>query len=285
MSSNAKKREGAAGARVIGAGLAAALRALSFPFGNEMGSRIAGHAAFLVAPIVQVRTSRGTMRFWCPSSTSAKYAVNFMRYEPDTRAWIESRVKAGDHMWDVGANIGAYTLYASLLAGVTVTAFEPVANTYAALVKNVSLNPFAKETVALPIALSNANTLAPYYLRNTEVGGAMHALGAPETFDGPFEAVGVQNVVSLRGDDLVKNFGAHPPDHVKLDVDGHELFVLMGMTGILPDIRTLWIEMEDGADASGENARIEAFLLGKGFTIMQTGRNCLFVNGRLAPRG
>jgi FkbM family methyltransferase len=257
------------------------VRALSFLFGKEMGSRIAGHAAFLVAPTVRVRTLRGTMSFWCPSSTSAKYAVNFMRYEPDTRAWIETRVRAGDHMWDVGANIGAYTLYASLLPGVTVTAFEPVAGTYSALVKNVSLNPFAKETVALPIALSDKNALAPFYLRNTDVGGAMHALGAPETFDGPFEAVSVQCVVSLRGDDLVNNFAARAPDHVKLDVDGHELRVLKGMTGILPGIRTLWIEMEDEADASGENAHIRTFLLDQGFKIEQRGRNSLFVNGRL----
>jgi len=268
--------------RVIGSGLASALRVLSLPFGKEMGSRIAGHASQLVAPIVNVTTPRGTMRFWCPSSTSAKYAVNFMRYEPDTRAWIESHVKPGSHMWDVGANIGAYTLYASLAVGVTVTAFEPVAGTFAALVKNISLNPFAKETIALSLALSDANALAPFYLRNMEVGGAMHALGAPETFDGRFEAASVQHVVSIRGDELVQRFGARPPDHVKLDVDGHELRVLKGMSGVLAAVRTLWIEMEDAAEISGENARIENYLSGFGFTVERNGRNCLFVNPRQA---
>jgi FkbM family methyltransferase len=266
---------------MIGAGLAAALRALTFAFGKEMGSRIAGHAAFRVAPIVKVNTARGVMRFWCPSSTSAKYAVNFLRYEPDTRAWIETHVRSGDHMWDIGANIGAYTLYASLVPGVTVTAFEPVANTYAALTKNISLNPFAKDVVALSLALSDGNGLVPFYLRNTEVGGAMHALGAPETFDGPFEVASIETVVAIKGEDLVKNFGARPPDHVKLDVDGHELRVLKGMAGLLPAIRTLWIEMEDAAELSGENARIEAFLVGLGFSISRAGRNRLFINAKL----
>jgi FkbM family methyltransferase len=264
--------------RVIGSGLAAALRALSFPFGREMGSRIAGHASQLVAPIVRVDTPRGAMRFWCPSSTSAKYAINFMRYEPDTRAWIETHIKPGEHMWDIGANIGAYTLYASLLSGVTATAFEPVAGTYAALVRNISLNPAAKETVALSVALSDANALAPFYLRNTEVGGAMHALGAPETFDGRFEEASVQYVVAMRGDELVHRFGARSPDHVKLDVDGHELRVLKGMSGVLGSVRTLWIEMEDAAELSGENARIETYLSGFGFSVERTGRNRLFVN-------
>ena len=262
--------------------MAAAVRALSLPFGKEMGSRIAGHAAFRVAPIVSVKTPRGNMRFWCPSSTSAKYAVNFMRYEPDTRAWIETHVKPGEHMWDVGANIGAYTLYASLMPGVAVTALEPVANTYAALVRNLSLNPPAKNAVALAVALSDRDTLAPFYLRNTEVGGAMHALGAPETYDGPFEAESVQHVVAMRGDDLVRTLGARAPDHVKIDVDGHELRVLEGMSGVLAQVRTFWIEMEDAADASGENARIEAFLSTRGFTVERTGRNRLFVNRNLA---
>ncbi len=246
-----------------------------------MGSRIAGHASLLVAPIVTVRTSRGVMRFWCPSSTSAKYAINFMRYEPDTRAWIEAQVKPGEHLWDVGANIGAYTLYATLQAGVTATAFEPVAGTYAALIKNISLNPAAEATVALPIALSDTNALSPFYLRNLEIGGAMHALGQPETFDGRFEPAAVQHVVSLRGDDLVTQYGARPPDHIKLDVDGHELRVLKGMSAILPKVRTLWIEMEDAAEASGENARIESYLESLGFCVQRTGRNRMFVNAKL----
>jgi FkbM family methyltransferase len=282
----AKKRQGIVAARPIGAGLAAALRALSLPFGREMGARIAGHASSLVAPIVNTATPRGPMRFWCPSSTSAKYAVNFMRYEPDTRDWIESSVKSGDHMWDVGANVGAYTLYASLVRGVTVTAFEPVANTYAVLVKNLALNPFAKETVALCLALSDENKVAPFFLRNTEAGGALHALGAPEAVDGPFDAAGVQSVISLRGDDLVRSFGARAPDHVKIDVDGHELRVLKGLTGFLPSVRTLWVEMVGAADVSGENKRIEKLLEDYGFAIQRPGPgpNRLFINEARAVR-
>jgi FkbM family methyltransferase len=264
--------------RAIGSGLAGALRAISIPFGKEMGSRIAGHASQLVAPVVSVQTPRGAMRFWCPSSTSAKYAVNFMRYEPDTRGWIEAHVTPGHHMWDIGANIGAYTLYASLAKGVTVTAFEPVAGTYAALVKNISLNPCAKDSVALALALSDGNAIAPFYLRNTEAGSAMHALGEPETFDGRFEAERVEHVVSMRGDELMQRFGARKPDHIKIDVDGHELRVLKGLSGILSAVRTLWIETEEAAELSGENAKIENYLSGFGFKAGEKGKNRLFVN-------
>ena len=267
-------------ASYIGAGLAGAVRALTLPFGPEMGRRIAGHASQLVAPIVTVKTKRGPMRFWCPSATSAKHAINFLRYEPDTRAWIETHVKSGDHLWDIGANIGAYSIYASLGEGVSVSAFEPVAGTYWALVKNLSLNASAKATVALAIALSDKSAIAPFYLRQTEVGGAMNALGAPEAVDGRFEPESVQHVVALRGDELVQRFGARAPTHVKLDVDGHELQILNGLGGILPSIKTLWIEMIEASDISGTNARIEAYLTGFGFEAKGGGLNRLFVNGR-----
>jgi FkbM family methyltransferase len=280
----AKKPPAPTGIRAAGSTLAAALRATSMLFGRESGARIAGHASQLVAPVVNVATPRGSMRFWCPSATSAKYAVNFLRYEPDTRAWLENFIKPGDHLWDVGANIGAYSLYATLVPGVTVTAFEPVAGTYAALTRNISLNGFAKDTIALCIALSDHTALAPFYLRNTEVGGAMHALGSPDACDGKFEAETVQHVLSLRGDDLVKEFGARPPDHVKIDVDGHELRVLKGLTALLPAIQTLWVEMVEISDASGENARIEAYLSELGFSLEQRGDNGLFINRKLGRR-
>src|SRR6202158_2175390 len=85
-----KRKPGAPGVRVVGSALAVAVRALTLPFGREVGTRIAGHASGLIAPVVAVKTPRGAIRFWCPSSTSSKYAVRFMRYEPDTRAWIEN---------------------------------------------------------------------------------------------------------------------------------------------------------------------------------------------------
>jgi FkbM family methyltransferase len=276
-----KRKLGARGVRVIGSALAMAVRALTLPFGREMGTRIAGHASGLIAPVVAVKTPRGALRFWCPSSTSSKYAVRFMRYEPDTRAWIENYVRPGQHLWDVGANIGAYALYGGLMPGVSVTAFEPMAVNFAALVKNLDLNRQA-QAVALCLALSDVTQLAPFYLRDTDAGSAMHALGMPETFEGSFDPISKQTVMSVRGDQLPRLFGIRPPDHVKLDVDGHELRVLQGMAGLLPSVRTLWIEMEAAADASGENARIKAALASHGFVLRGAGRNRLFVNRKLA---
>ncbi|HEY1961560.1 MAG TPA: hypothetical protein VGG69_03995, partial [Rhizomicrobium sp.] len=56
-----------------------------------------------------------------------------------------------------------------------------------------------------------------------------------------------------------------------------------GLAGLLPGIRTIWIEMVDAADASGENDRIRSLLSAHGFVERKLAgapqeRNRLFVN-------
>jgi FkbM family methyltransferase len=277
------KKKGFSFAKMIGGGFAAVARGISALFGRRVGTRAAAHAADTMSPTVSVKTPRGTLRFWCGSAVAAKRSVGFMDHEPDTRDWIDCMVRPGDHIWDVGANIGAYTLYACLDEAVSVTAFEPVAGTFAVLARNILVNKFDGRATALCMALSNADGLVPIYLASTEPGAAMHALSAPETVRGRFEAQGTQTVLAMRGDELVTRLGVTKPDHVKIDVDGHELRVLEGLEGLLPSVRTVWVEMIAAADASGQNAQVDAFLTARGFAVQvlasgHKGRNRMYVH-------
>ena len=53
---------------------------------------------------------------------------------------IQSTFSEGDVFWDIGANVGAYSLIAARVTKATVLAFEPSAQTFSLLVKNVELN-------------------------------------------------------------------------------------------------------------------------------------------------
>jgi FkbM family methyltransferase len=272
-------------ARLYGAGLALIARLLTLPFGTKIGARAAAHASSVLAPIVTVRTPRGPLRFWCPTAASATRATNFNKKEPETRQWIDAYVRPGDHVWDVGANIGSYTLYPCLTKDVTVTAFEPMAANFAVLAKNIALSGFSDRVTPLCLALSDQNRLASFYLADTEAGRALHALDAAENVRGAFRVAGRQSVAAAKGDDLVKIFGVRAPDHIKIDVDGHELRVLEGMAAILPTARTVWIEMRSIADVSGENKRISEWLERLGHRLEplaagQAGKDRLFVNRR-----
>jgi FkbM family methyltransferase len=282
------KRRAPSFAKIVGAGLAHGLRGLTMLLGKRTGTRAAAHAASLLPPIAMVSTPKGSLRFWCATASSAKRAANFLRDEPETLAWIDNHLKPGQCLWDVGANVGAYSLYAGLTDNVTIESFEPVAGTFALLARNVEINGLGRRIAPLCIALSNVKGLTPIYLSSSEAGSAMHALGEPRTVRGRFEAAGTQTVAAIRADSAIDAFGLTPPDHVKIDVDGHELAVLQGMSGMLSGVRTIWIEMTAFGDPTGENARIEALLSAFDFSACAPaagagGRNRLFANQRFFP--
>lgn len=264
--------------KMLGAGLAGVARGITRLFGRRVGTRAAAHASAMLAPVVAVGTPRGRLRFRCGSAMSARHATGFVEHEPDTRWWIETHIRPGECLWDVGANVGLYTLYACADPGVRAVSFEPVAGTFAHLAHNIALNGFGARATPLCLALSDATGLQPLHLASMEPGTAMHALSKPENMRGKFEAAGVQMVAVFRGDELVRELSVAPPDHIKIDVDGHELKVLQGLGEWLGKVRTVWIEMEDSAD----DAKIEGLLLANGLASAAItgpkGRNRLFVN-------
>jgi len=261
-------------ARILGSGIAHSARGLTRLFGRRTGARAAAHASALLAPIVETSTAHGRMRFRCASAMAARHAVDFAYHEPETCRWIDEYVGPGDHLWDIGANVGLYTLYAALRRGVTVTAFEPVAATFSQLAENIALSGVGERVVPLCIALSSRSGVAPFYLASAEPGAAMHSLGSPENVEGRFDPVRKQHVPAFRADDLLSAIGLSVPLHVKIDVDGHESSVLEGLGALLDGIRTICIEVEGG------DRTIQQFLLEHGFEPEPSygGRNRLFIN-------
>jgi len=280
------KRLGFSAAKLIGGGLAAGARLMTRTLGGYYGARTAAHASGSLAPVITIRTPRGLVRYRCPSATVAKHAWKLLDREPDTIGWIDEHVKPGDHLWDVGANIGAFSVYACLREGVSATAFEPVAGNFDVLTQAVILNGLGERVTPLAMGLSDETRLLTIYLIDTEAGAGLHALDAPVNVRGSFEAKAAVTVPVMRGDDAIVQFGVKAPTHIKIDVDGHEMRVLKGMTSVLASARTVWIEMTDDAQTSGENARLGDYLGGLGFEERRlasglTGENRLFVNRKI----
>ncbi len=244
--------------------MANAARLLTLPFG-VYGARIAAHAASKLASIITIRTPRGLVRYSGISSNVVRHASQMLTREADTIAWLEEYVRPGDHLSDVGANIGIYSIYACLCHGVTATAFEPVAGNFQVLTQAVIQNIFGERITPLALGLSDRTGLATMYLLETAPGTGLHALDRPQNVRGRFMSEASITVPVMRGEDVIKQLGTRTPTHVKIDVDGHEVQVLEGLRGVLPQVRTVWIEMTADADASGDKARIEPLLLGMGF--------------------
>ncbi|MFV0492322.1 MAG: FkbM family methyltransferase [Pseudorhodobacter sp.] len=65
-------------------------------------------------------------------------------YEPNMLHDMASRLKPGDHVLDIGANIGNHSLYLAAVCGCQVTAFESDPHLAATLTENVAKNGFEK---------------------------------------------------------------------------------------------------------------------------------------------
>ena len=193
--------------------------------------------------------------------------IHSCRREPETVEWLEREVRPGDVVYDVGANVGAYSLIAALRGAgrARVYAFEPSFVTFAALCRNVALNRLAGSIVPLNLALSDETTLGEFSLSDLRSGSSLHAYAG---YEHPkvrgFRPVFRQPIVSYRIDDLVRLLPIPIPTLVKLDVDGAELAILRGAGQTLrdPRLRSLVIEIEQ---ESAERAAITAFLGARGF--------------------
>jgi precorrin-6B methylase 2 len=72
------------------------------------------------------------MRYALTGSSSTKRVQSLFTKEPITLAWIDS-FKEGETLFDIGANLGMYTVYAAVMRNANVYAFEPEALNYAEL--------------------------------------------------------------------------------------------------------------------------------------------------------
>lgn len=193
------------------------------------------------------------------SSSLVELRAMSVEKEPFTVEWIETSIRPGDVFYDVGANVGAYSLIAAKVTGnaARVYAFEPAPASFHDLTRNAALNGCADSIVAVPVALWSEDT--PLTMPAGQPAGAARHLITVE------EAPGGTAVLGMRLDTLVQSFALPIPTHAKIDTDGHELEVLRGAERTLsdPEWRSIIVEL-DRADTA-RNAEIKRLLTKAGF--------------------
>ncbi len=182
--------------------------------------------------------------------------------EAETIAWIDGwSADCGQPVfYDVGANIGIFSLYAGYKhPGLTVFSFEPTSNNYIRLQQNVWLNK-SKNISSFNLALSKTNRISNLYLRDLRPGnsGAQIDHAVDET-GCEYEVQRVERVLSLSLDRLVFDYGFPLPTYVKIDVDGNEIEILEGMSRALRESRmkSILIEFNDENKFFGWSGRLE----------------------------
>lgn len=162
--------------------------------------------------------------------------------EPDMVEWLKTALKPGDVLWDIGSNVGAYSILAAKLCPqARVFAFEPFIPTFAHLWENLVLNEVTTRVFPVNMGLSNKTVPTSLAVNDPRAGSSQHQVG--ET-GGKLQ----QGVFAVRGDDLPSILGLPFPNLLKLDIDGLEIQAVEGLAGILadPTLREAMIEIEVG---------------------------------------
>lgn len=206
---------------------------------------------------VTVETEAGALLVECPSARALHDPQGFGQDEPETVDWIMA-LPADAVLWDIGANIGLYSLLAAR-RGLQVLAFEPSASSFAAMVRNIEINGFDDRISAYCLAFAEVSGLFTLNMASTAAGHSMHSIEARE---GGFR----QAVPGFSVDDFIAHLGATPPSAIKLDVDGIEPAILRGARATLrAHVREVLVEI-DGANAAAGGNGIPEILAECGFS-------------------
>jgi FkbM family methyltransferase len=172
----------------------------------------------------------------------------YLTREPDTVQWIADYVKPGDVFYDVGANIGLYSIFTAKRLGgqVRVYSFEPESQNYASLNRHVYINGLSDCIATLCLALTESTCVNTFYVRgHLRAGEAIHQFGSPLDDKGvAFSPVHQQGMIGVSLDDLCYVYGLPVPNHIKIDVDGYEKAVIRGASKCLGDHRLKTVLLE-----------------------------------------
>lgn len=159
-------------------------------------------------------------------------SVYFNLVEPEQTSAFAENLTAGDIFFDVGANVGYYTVLGSRLVGAKglVVAFEPVARNLAHLYNHIDINRLENVSI-IPAACSDEISLAAF---STGPNNAMGHLTGGNNSNNETPGKDILLVPTVTLDTVAERFGV-VPQVLKIDVEGAELSVLHGASSrILP---------------------------------------------------
>jgi FkbM family methyltransferase len=192
-------------------------------------------------------------------------------YEPASMIAVQRLLAPGGVLFDVGANVGLYTLLGSRCVGAAghVYSFEPSSRERTTLDANLGLNGCRNVTTSA--AAVGARTGSA----RLRIAAGQHR--GQNTLSPAFAYPGVglereEEVEMVSLDQFTQIPGVRQPSVIKIDAEGNDLDVLRGARSVLRDaMPVVMVEVNDTLlQASGASrADVEAFLLDVGYELFR----------------
>ncbi|HET9959981.1 MAG TPA: FkbM family methyltransferase, partial [Polyangiaceae bacterium] len=210
--------------------------------------------------VLPLRLEGADFSLWIGNGMELWRGATARSKEPETIDWLRDNLESTSVLYDVGANIGLYSLFAAAHpTRPTVFAFEPEPQNFARLAQNVQLNP-GLSVIPFALALGVRRRFANFHSRTQTAGAASPA--ALQAGSGASVGVLVESL-----DNVVRG-GApiRPPTHLKIDVDGDEPEILRGAAETLhsAELKHVLVELRDAHVTETRD-----WLLASGFELAQ----------------
>jgi len=225
----------------------------------------------LKADIVHNSKSSGkvNLSFYTPNALCLFRANSFSTKEPETLEWIEEFGANKATLFDIGANVGLYSIYHAIVNKGKVAAFEPSFFNLKQLTKNINLNSCQDVVNIVSIPLSSKNGIQDFIYGSSVEGGALSAFGVDFGYDGNRLNFDLSAKVLGMSLDFMMSHGFidEIPNLVKMDVDGIEHIILLGSKNTLmhKDCKSILIEVND--DFSDQSFEVSRLLTEYGFIL------------------
>ena len=194
-----------------------------------------------------IDTRHGPIRFLADTGILRMRAETLLTKEPDTITWLDS-FDPGEVFWDIGANVGVYSLYAARTGKPSkILAFEPSPWNFATLVRSAELNGWNDRISPYCVAISDQTKLDTLHMKNAFFGSAQCSFGEPvNQWGGRLDVALEQAAIGFSIDAFIVTFDPPFPNRIKIDVDGLDGAVARGMARTVRDerVRSVLIEID-----------------------------------------
>ncbi|SDM88294.1 methyltransferase, FkbM family [Daejeonella rubra] len=212
-----------------------------------------------------IKTIKDNFKIYAQNPLEEYRADSFFTKEPETVAWIDS-FNSDDIFFDIGANVGIYSLYATIRHSCKTYSFEPYHKNYFRLLDNISLNNVQDICLPFLCGLYSQTKIDTFYVSDDRTSSSGHQVGTDVDEHGnKFIALQKYPLFVFALDDFIKLYNIPFPNHIKIDVDGVEDEIIKGMQEILanPSLKSVSIEINNG---SGDRIDVKDIFKNFGFS-------------------
>ncbi len=173
-----------------------------------------------------------SVKFFSPNHITDWRLNTLFSKEPNTINWIDNFKGDKIIFWDIGGNIGIYSIYAAIKHSkkIEIYTFEPSSNNLRVLCRNISINNFEEQIKIVQIPLYDGK---PKILKMKESnfieGSAINTFSKEFNHTGNrFNSNNSYHIVGSNIDFLLEQNIVKFPNYIKIDVDGLEHLIIKG---------------------------------------------------------